>query len=62
LPVVRQRSGYVSGGVGTTSSPYYYSGDPGTATGLTYYASDAYYNYYYAYVNGSYVYYYSPRQ
>ena len=61
-PVVQQRSGYVSGGAGTTTSPYYYSGDAGTTTGLTYYASDAYYNYYYSYDNGRYIYYYSPRQ
>ena len=61
-PVVQQRSGYVSGGAGTTTSPYYYSGDAGTTTGLTYYASDAYYNYYYSYDNGRYCYYYSPRR
>jgi hypothetical protein len=61
-PVVQQGSGYVSGGAGTTTSPYYYSGDAGTASGLTYYASDAYYNYYYSYVNGRYIYYYSPRR
>ena len=61
-PPVQQRSGYVSGGAGTTTSPYYYSGDAGTTTALTYYASDAYYNYYYSYDNGRYCYYYSPRR
>jgi hypothetical protein len=61
-PVVQQPSGYVSGGAGTTTNPYYYSGNAGTATGVTYYASDANYNYYYSVENGRYVYYYSPRR
>jgi hypothetical protein len=61
MPPVQRRGGYVSGGAGTTTSPYYYSGDAGTTTGLTYYASDAYYNYYYCYDNGRYYYYCTPR-
>src|SRR5262249_35116530 len=61
-PVVQQRSGYVSGGAGDTTSPYYYSGGAGTTTSPTYYASGAYYNSYCSFDNGRYIYYYSPRQ
>jgi spermidine synthase len=48
-PVVQHRRGYVSGGVGTTTTPFYY------------WYSDAYYNYYYCYYNGQYYYYRTPR-
>jgi hypothetical protein len=61
-PVVQRRSGYVSGGAGTTTNPYYYSGGAGDTTGPYYYYSDDYYNYYYRYENGRYYYYYSPRR
>ncbi len=40
-----QRGGYVSGGVGTVTNPYYY------------WYSDPYYHYYYCYSNGQYYYY-----
>src|SRR5262249_5779842 len=66
-PVVRQRSGYVSGGAGGyVTTPYYYSGGyvttpynyaGGTVTAPYYYwYSDANYNYYYCYYNGRYYY------
>lgn len=48
-PPMNRPSGYVSGGAGTTSYPYYY------------YASDNYYDYYYCYINGQCHYYYSNR-
>ena len=41
-PLVQHRSGYVSGGLGTVTIPYYY------------WYSDANYNYYYCYYNGRY--------
>ncbi len=53
-PPMRQHSGYVSGGSGG-----YVSG--GLNIPYTYYSSDSYYNYYYRYENGQYVYYCSPR-
>jgi hypothetical protein len=48
-PMVQQRGGYVSGGAGTGTSPYYY------------WYSDRSYNYYYCYYNGRYYYYCRPR-
>jgi spermidine synthase len=48
-PLVQRRGGYVSGGAGTVTTPYYY-----------WYADRAY-NYYYCYYNGRYYYYGLPR-
>ena len=48
-PLVQHRSGYVSGGLGTVTIPYYY------------WYSDANYNYYYCYYNGRYYYCSQPR-
>src|SRR5262249_52969697 len=48
-PPLQQRSGYVSGGAGTVTSPYYY------------WYSDRDYHYYYCYYNGCYYYYSQPR-
>jgi hypothetical protein len=43
---MQHRGGYVSGGAGTVSSPYYYS------TPYYYWYSDPYFHYYYCYING----------